>query len=100
MLPHANILDLKNNKNAVKFFLTSLLVSPTIKRVKCEVGWGPEISEAGLKTSAQIQVISISVPLRFLFWQPTSGKAVPLPYAWEVTILAYKYGNSLSSLEG
>lgn len=61
MLPHANIFDLNNNKNSVKFFLTRSLVSPTIKRVKCEVGWGPEIGEAGLKASAQIQVTQICV---------------------------------------
>lgn len=80
ILPHANILDLNNNKNAVKFFLTSSLVSPTIKRVKCEVGWGPEISAAGLKTSAQIQVTYISVALQcFLFWQPTLEKLCPYP---------------------
>lgn len=88
MLPHANIFDLNNNKNSVKFFLTRSLVSPTIKRVKCEVGWGPEIGEAGLKASAQIQVTQICVADYVSSLATNIWNSMPLPYVWEVTTLA------------
>ena len=49
MLPHANIVNLNNNnKNSVKFFLTSSLVNPTSKSKM----WGGMGATAGLKASA------------------------------------------------